>query len=252
MIFVQEHETAACRELPDGQAHRSERHREDAPRAKPARWRLGPRSLGCVDNCFRRHVRLADFREQSRSQFGTGVSGGGAAGTLGTARTSEETTMFRGTRVARQRSMRFPFWLCALSTFAICACGGSSSSDGSGVSDASDDVTHYQGTTPCDGKTCQAGEACVVTTAGGGACVMPDDAGLCPNGNVFHGMLRQYDDQLRVRAHSGGLQRQARVSVRLDALPVRRVSNCRCRCAELPVSLSVSAQTELDWSPRKS
>ena len=38
------------------------------------------------------------------------------------------------------------------------------------------------GPTPCNGQTCKVGEACVVTTSGGGPCIMPDDAGVCPNG----------------------------------------------------------------------
>jgi len=35
----------------------------------------------------------------------------------------------------------------------------------------------------CNGQTCKSGEACVVTNAGGGPCIMPDDAGVCPNGS---------------------------------------------------------------------
>lgn len=37
------------------------------------------------------------------------------------------------------------------------------------------------GPTPCNGQECKSGEACVVTTSSGGACMAPGDAG-CPNG----------------------------------------------------------------------
>lgn len=78
--------------------------------------------------------------------------------------------------------MRILVWSLALGLF---ACGGSTidvSGDAGG--DASQQKT---GTTACDGQTCAEGEACVVLTAGGGACQLPDDAGVCPNGSHSNG-----------------------------------------------------------------
>jgi len=41
--------------------------------------------------------------------------------------------------------------------------------------------------TPCGDQTCTSGEVCVVTTAGGGACMPPDDTNLCPDGKPPEG-----------------------------------------------------------------
>lgn len=69
------------------------------------------------------------------------------------------------------------------------ACGGSTGTGSS--SDASADSGHeamgQDGGTDaqsvsCDGSTCKPGQVCVVTTSSGGACQLPDDAGMCPNG----------------------------------------------------------------------
>jgi hypothetical protein len=38
------------------------------------------------------------------------------------------------------------------------------------------------GPTACGTATCAAGDICVVTESGGGPCLSPDDAGLCPDG----------------------------------------------------------------------
>jgi hypothetical protein len=67
-----------------------------------------------------------------------------------------------------------------LGLVALAACGGTV---GSGI-DASSDAQQQQdsGSTPCNGQTCAPGEACVVTTSSGGACMPPDDAGVCPDG----------------------------------------------------------------------
>lgn len=69
---------------------------------------------------------------------------------------------------------------CALASL-LCACGGTTSSSGSDAStDASTDTT--TGTILCDGTPCPSGQVCVVTTSSGGVCLIPDDAGLCPDG----------------------------------------------------------------------
>lgn len=66
----------------------------------------------------------------------------------------------------------------ACSFVLLLACGGATQNLGEdGGSDGS-----QQGSIDCNGQTCGEGEACVVTTAGGGACQLPDDAGVCPNG----------------------------------------------------------------------
>ncbi len=68
-----------------------------------------------------------------------------------------------------------------VAALALAACGGSSTPSGSDAStDATTDST--TGTISCNGTPCPSGQACVITTAGGGACQAPDDAGLCPDG----------------------------------------------------------------------
>ncbi len=66
--------------------------------------------------------------------------------------------------------MRIPLWSVAAFALATTTVTGCSTSG------------QATGPTECNGQTCKVGEACVVTTAGGGACVMPNDAGVCPNG----------------------------------------------------------------------
>ncbi|MFO0565319.1 MAG: hypothetical protein U0263_06630 [Polyangiaceae bacterium] len=69
----------------------------------------------------------------------------------------------------------------ALATSLLAACGNSTAdSPGSdaAVADAESDAPLAN----CKGSPCGKGRVCVVTTAGGGACQQPDDAGLCPNG----------------------------------------------------------------------
>lgn len=70
------------------------------------------------------------------------------------------------------------------------------------------------GPTPCNGQTCKVGEACVVTTAGGGACVMPDDAGVCPNGT-----------------HSTGCCDNTTTTYACQALPAACGGALACPCA---------------------
>src|SRR5947209_14418062 len=64
----------------------------------------------------------------------------------------------------------------------LVGCGGATTSiDGdAGTDGSSNHVT-------CNAQTCGAGEVCVVLTAGGGACQIPEDGGLCPNGQPYTG-----------------------------------------------------------------
>lgn len=63
-------------------------------------------------------------------------------------------------------------------------CGGAVVNiDGSDAASDSASDSQSSGNVECNGKTCGEGEACVVTTSGGGACELPDDAGVCPNGS---------------------------------------------------------------------
>lgn len=41
--------------------------------------------------------------------------------------------------------------------------------------------------TSCGDQVCHHGDACVITTSGGGPCMLPDDAGLCPDGKPADG-----------------------------------------------------------------
>ena len=60
---------------------------------------------------------------------------------------------------------------------ALAGCGGTLTDDDAGQKPI---VT-------CGTSTCAAGEICLVTTAGGGPCILPDDAGVCPNGTHSNG-----------------------------------------------------------------
>lgn len=64
------------------------------------------------------------------------------------------------------------------STLALGACGGTLSEQDAGHADVS---------TSCGTTTCTGGEICVVTTSSGGACMLPDDAGVCPDGTHTSG-----------------------------------------------------------------
>lgn len=69
--------------------------------------------------------------------------------------------------------------------FVLGACGGAvqdSGNDASANDGGADGSKQDSGPVACDGKTCGAGEACVVLTSSGGACELPDDAGVCPDG----------------------------------------------------------------------
>lgn len=51
-----------------------------------------------------------------------------------------------------------------------------------GGSDASSQDDSQSKSVACNGQTCTGGTVCVVTTSGGGPCLQPDDAGVCPDG----------------------------------------------------------------------
>ena len=67
----------------------------------------------------------------------------------------------------------------------------------------------------CNGQTCSGNEVCVVTTAGGGACILPDDAGVCPNGS-----------------HSTGCCDNTTTTYACAALPDSCGGSLSCPCAE--------------------
>jgi hypothetical protein len=71
-------------------------------------------------------------------------------------------------------------------------CEGQGSSDSVSASDASTEVdANWHSTpavTPCGDLSCIAGDICVVTRSGGGPCLMPEDGGLCPDGQPPAGM----------------------------------------------------------------
>jgi len=60
-------------------------------------------------------------------------------------------------------------------------CGGATTDIGGSDAATQGDV-QQTGPISCNGQTCAADQACVVTTSSGGACLMPDDAGVCPDG----------------------------------------------------------------------
>lgn len=64
------------------------------------------------------------------------------------------------------------------------ACGGSSSTGKQASTDAGNDAGVDAANVDCDGTVCEVGQACVVTTSSGGACELPDDAGVCPSGQT--------------------------------------------------------------------
>ncbi|HEY1954607.1 MAG TPA: hypothetical protein VGH28_03330 [Polyangiaceae bacterium] len=69
-----------------------------------------------------------------------------------------------------------------LSFVALVACGGAVTNLGGDDAGTDSQQQKQTGSVECNGQTCGEGEACVVLTAGGGACEMPDDAGICPDG----------------------------------------------------------------------
>ncbi len=67
----------------------------------------------------------------------------------------------------------------------------------------------------CNGTTCAVGEVCVVTTASGGACLQPDDAGVCPDGT-----------------HTAGCCNQVSTTYACQRLPAACGGSAACPCAE--------------------
>jgi hypothetical protein len=91
-----------------------------------------------------------------------------------------------------------------LVVLALTGCAGSSTGD-----------SKQGAPTPCNGATCAAGEACVVTTSSGGACMPPDDAGVCPNGT-----------------HTTGCCDNTSTSHECKPLPAACAGALACPCAE--------------------
>lgn len=73
------------------------------------------------------------------------------------------------------------------STFALGACGGTLSDPDAGATQEAGHIDVSCGTNACTG-----GEVCVVTTSGGGPCMLPDDAGVCPNGTHTSGCCSNF------------------------------------------------------------
>jgi hypothetical protein len=81
----------------------------------------------------------------------------------------------------------------SLAALLLAACGGSTTTtlvgpdaapaDGAEPADGATQPPGDAGPTTCGSAgTCPSGRICVVTVSGGGACFLPDDAGICPNG----------------------------------------------------------------------
>ncbi len=97
---------------------------------------------------------------------------------------------------------------------AALACGGATTTDGGDAgtdSGGGDDAAAVT----CNGQTCPSGEKCVITTSSGGACELPDDAGVCPNGT-----------------HTTGCCDNTTVGYACQPLPSACGGKLSCPCAE--------------------